>query len=108
MLQNNPVVTKIRNAIVKRTISDLKKKLTTDRQSYEEFWNNFGPVLKEGIYEDFERKDSLLEIALFKNLKSDKLISLDEYIETMPKKQKSIYFITGDSNENIVNSPINT
>jgi len=106
MLQNNPVVTKIRNALVKRTISDLKKKLTTDRQSYEEFWNNFGPVLKEGIYEDFERKDSLLEIALFKNLKSDKLISLDEYIETMPKKQKSIYFITGDSYENIVNSPI--
>ena len=106
MLQNNPVVTKIRNALVKRTISDLKKKLTADRQSYEEFWNNFGPVLKEGIYEDFERKDSLLEIALFKNLKSDKLISLDEYIETMPKKQKGIYFITGDSYENIVNSPI--
>ena len=106
MLQNNPVVTKIRNALVKRTISDLKKKLTTDRQSYEEFWNNFGPVLKEGIYEDFERKDSLLEIALFKNLKSDKLISLDEYIERMPKKQKGIYFITGDSYENIVNSPI--
>ena len=106
MLQNNPVVTKIRNTLVKRTISDLKKKLTADRQSYEEFWNNFGPVLKEGIYEDFERKDSLLEIALFKNLKSDKLIFLDEYIETMPKKQKSIYFITGDSYENIVNSPI--
>ena len=106
MLQNNPVVTKIRNTLVKRTISDLKKKLTADRQSYEEFWNNFGPVLKEGIYEDFERKNSLLEIALFKNLKSDKFVSLDEYIETMPKKQKSIYFITGDSYENIVNSPI--
>ncbi len=106
MLQNNPVVTKIRNSLVKRTISDLKKKLTSDRQSYEEFWNNFGPVLKEGIYEDFERKDSLLEIALFKNLNSDKLITLDEYFETMTKKQKNIYFITGDSYENIVNSPI--
>lgn len=106
MLQNNPVVTKIRNSLVKRTISDLKKKLTSDRQSYEEFWNNFGPVLKEGIYEDFERKDSLLEIALFKNLNSDKLITLEEYVETMTKKQKNIYFITGDSYENIVNSPI--
>ena len=106
MLQNNPVVTKIRNALVKRTISDLKKKLLADRKSFEEFWNNFGPVLKEGIYEDFERKDSLLEIALFKNLNSDKLISLDEYIDAMPKKQKSIYFITGDSYQNIVNSPI--
>tara|TARA_B100000929_G_C15496395_1_gene416107 strand:- start:52 stop:1947 length:1896 start_codon:yes stop_codon:yes gene_type:complete len=106
MLQNNPVVTKIRNSLVKRTISDLKKKLTSDRQSYEEFWNNFGPILKEGIYEDFERKDSLLEIALFKNLNSDKLITLEEYVETMTKKQKNIYFITGDSYENIVNSPI--
>ncbi|SVA79680.1 uncharacterized protein METZ01_LOCUS132534 [marine metagenome] len=106
MLQNNPVVTKIRNSLVKRTISDLKKKLTSDRQSYEEFWNNFGPVLKEGIYEDFERKDRLLEIALFKNLNSDKLITLEEYVETMTKKQKNIYFITGDSYENIVNSPI--
>ena len=106
MLQNNPVVTKIRNSLVKRTISDLKKKLTSDRQSYEEFWNNFGPVLKEGIYEDFERKDSLLEIALFKNLNSDKLITLEEYVETMTKKQKNIYFITGDSYENIVKSPI--
>ena len=106
MLQNNPVVTKIRNSLVKRTISDLKKKLTSDRQSYEEFWNNFGPVLKEGIYEDFERKESLLEIALFKNLNSDKLITLEEYVETMTKKQKNIYFITGDSYENIVNSPI--
>jgi molecular chaperone HtpG len=106
MLQNNPVVTKIRNSLVKRTISDLKKKLTSDRQSYEAFWNNFGPVLKVGIYEDFERKDSLLEIALFKNLNSDKLITLEEYVETMTKKQKNIYFITGDSYENIVNSPI--
>jgi molecular chaperone HtpG len=106
MLQNNPVVTKIRNSLVKRTILDLKKKLNSDRQSYEEFWKNFGPVLKEGIYEDFDRKDSLLEIALFRNLKSDKLITLDEYFETMTKKQESIYFITGDSYKNIVNSPI--
>ena len=43
----------------------LKKKLSKDRESYEKFWENFGPVLKEGIYEDFERKDSILEISLF-------------------------------------------
>ena len=105
MLQNNPVVTKIRNALVKRTISDLKKKLTSERAAYEEFWMNFGPVLKEGIYEDFEKKDSLLEISLFKNSKSNKLITLDEYVETMDKKQKDIYFITGDNYESIVNNP---
>ncbi len=105
MLQNNPVVTKIRSSLVKRTISDLKKKIDKDRESYEKFWENFGPVLKEGIYEDFERKDSILEISLFKNSKSKKLITLNEYIESMDKKQKDIYFMTGDSYENIINNP---
>ena len=105
MLQNNPVVTKIRSSLVKRTISDLKKKLAKDRESYEKFWENFGPVLKEGIYEDFERKDAILEIALFKNSKSSKLITLNEYIESMGKKQKDIYFMTGDNYENIINNP---
>ena len=105
MLQNNPVVTKIRSSLVKRTISDLKKKLAKDRESYEKFWENFGPVLKEGIYEDFERKDAILEIALFKNSKSSKLITLNEYIESMGKKQKDIYFMTGDNYENILNNP---
>ena len=105
MLQNNPVVNKIRSSLVKRTISDLKKKLAKDRESYEKFWENFGPVLKEGIYEDFERKDSILEISLFKNSKSSKLVTLNEYIESMGKKQKDIYFMTGDSYENIINNP---
>ena len=105
MLQNNPVVKKIRNALVRRTIGDLKKKLTNDRASYEEFWSNFGPVIKEGIYEDTEKKDTLLEIALFKNSNSTKLITLDEYIDSMSKKQKDIYFITGDSYTNVINNP---
>ena len=105
MLQNNPVVKKIRNALVRRTIGDLKKKLTNDRSSYEEFWSNFGPVIKEGIYEDTEKKDTLLEIALFKNSNSSKLITLDEYIEAMGKKQNDIYFITGDSYNNVINNP---
>ena len=105
MLQNNPVVKKIRNALVRRTIGDLKKKLANDRSSYEEFWSNFGPVIKEGIYEDTEKKDTLLEIALFKNSNSSKLITLDEYIEAMGKKQNDIYFITGDSYNNVINNP---
>tara|TARA_B100001057_G_C22866523_1_gene956730 strand:- start:3400 stop:5289 length:1890 start_codon:yes stop_codon:yes gene_type:complete len=105
MLQNNPVVAKIRSSLVKRTISDLRKKLSSDRKSYEEFWANFGPVLKEGIYEDFERKENVLEISLFKQSSSKQLITLDEYVENMPKKQKDIYFMTGDDYENILNNP---
>ena len=105
MLQNNPVVAKIRSALVKRTISDLRKKLSSDRESYETFWSNFGPVLKEGIYEDFDKKESILEISLFKQSSSKKLVTLDEYIAEMPKKQSDIYFMTGDDYENIFNNP---
>ena len=105
MLQNNPVVTKIRSSLVKRTISDLRKKLNSDKTDYTSFWNSFGPVLKEGIYEDVERKESLLEIALFKQSASSELITLDEYISNMQKKQKDIYFITGDNYESIINNP---
>ena len=105
MLQNNPVVAKIRSALVKRTISDLRKKLSSDKESYETFWNNFGPVIKEGIYEDFDKKDSILEISLFKQSASKKLVTLDEYIEKMPKKQSDIYFMTGDDYNNILNNP---
>ena len=105
MLQNNPVVTKIRSSLVKRTISDLRKKLNSDKTDYTSFWNSFGPVLKEGIYEDVERKESLLEIALFKQSASSELITLDEYISNMQKKQKDIYFITGDNYESVINNP---
>ena len=105
MLQNNPVVTKIRSSLVKRTISDLRKKLNSDKNDYINFWNNFGPVLKEGIYEDFDRKESILDIALFKQSASTELITLDEYISNMQKKQKDIYFITGDNYESVINNP---
>ena len=105
MLQNNPVVTKIRSSLVKRTISDLRKKLNSDKTDYTSFWNSFGPVLKEGIYEDVERKESLLEIALFKQSASSELITLNDYISNMQKKQKDIYFITGDNYESIINNP---
>ena len=105
MLQNNPVVTKIKSSLVKRTISDLRKKLNSEKEEYINFWKNFGPVLKEGIYEDFDRKESLLEISLFKQSESTELITLEEYISKMPKKQKDIYFITGENYESMINNP---
>ena len=105
MLQNNPVVTKIKSSLVKRTISDLRKKLNSEKEEYVNFWKNFGPVLKEGIYEDFDRKESLLEISLFKQSESTELITLEEYISKMPKKQKDIYFITGENYDSMINNP---
>ena len=105
MLQNNPVVTKIKSSLIKRTISDLRKKLNSEKEEYVNFWKNFGPVLKEGIYEDFDRKESLLEISLFKQSESTELITLEEYISKMPKKQKDIYFITGENYDSMINNP---
>jgi molecular chaperone HtpG len=77
MLQNNPVIARIRSAVTKRVLTDLGKKAKKDPEGYAAFWNAFGAVLKEGIYEDFERRDKLLELARFRSTASgDKLMSL--------------------------------
>ena len=61
---------------MKRVFSELKKKATKKPDEYETFWDNFGAVLKEGLYEDHENRDTLLELTRFKSTTSDKIISL--------------------------------
>ena len=105
MLQNNPVVAKIKSAIVKRIISELKKKSTKDAEEYYKFWETFGAVLKEGIHEDFTNRDKLLEISLFKSSEGDKYTSLEGYISRMKKGQEKIYYISGEDVEKLRQSP---
>ena len=105
MLQNNPVVAKIKSAIVKKIISELKKKSTKDSEEYYKFWETFGAVLKEGIHEDFTNRDKLLEISLFKSTEGDKYTSLEEYISRMKKGQDKIYYISGEDVEKLRQSP---
>ena len=106
MLQNNPVAASIRKAVTKRVLSELAKVAEKDPETYAKIWENFGAVIKEGLYEDFERRDSLLELARFHSTQAtDGLRSLKDYVAAMPEKQKAIYFITGDNAESVAASP---
>jgi molecular chaperone HtpG len=105
MLQHNPTVAKIRQTLVNRVLGELKKKADKEPEAYQTFWENFGAVLKEGLYEDQEHKDQLLELARFRSSERDGLISLQDYIDNMKEGQQSIYIITGDDLETLKKSP---
>lgn len=105
MLQNNPVVTAMSRAITNKVLADLSKLSSSDQEAYLRFWDGYGKVLKEGIYEDFERRDDLLKLARFKTTKSDEWTSLADYIERMKDGQKAIYTISGDNLAALKSSP---
>ena len=105
MLQHNVLVTHIKKALVKKVFSELKKKATKKPEEYELFWNNFGAVLKEGLYEDHENKDALLELSRFKSTSGNDLVSMESYIAGMNDGQKDIFYITGDNAEVLEKSP---
>lgn len=105
MLQHNVLVTHIKKALVKKVFSELKKKATKKPEEYELFWNNFGAVLKEGLYEDHENKDALIELSRFKSTSGNDLVSMESYIAGMNDGQKDIFYITGDNAEVLEKSP---
>ncbi len=105
LLQTNPMVNRIRKALVSRVLGELEKKAEKETDSFNEFWTNFGPVMKEGIYEDPENRDAILKLARFRSTEQDGLVSLDDYVSRMKDGQDAIYYITGDSEETLSRSP---
>ena len=105
MVQNNPVLKKISKSLTKRVLSELKKRLKKDEVAYDAFWEQFGKVLKEGLYEDIENKDKIAEIIRVRSLKEDKLITLQSYIESMVDGQDKIYVLTADTMAQAQSSP---
>ncbi|MFZ5610213.1 MAG: molecular chaperone HtpG [Pseudomonadota bacterium] len=97
MLQNNPVVAVMRKAIAGRVLGELKKYLEADPKAYESLWAAYGKVLKEGLYEDAERREELLRLARFRSTKVAGWTSLEDYVARMADKQGAIYTISGDS-----------
>ncbi|MBS0318873.1 MAG: molecular chaperone HtpG, partial [Proteobacteria bacterium] len=95
MLQLSPVLAKIRTGVTKRVLSDLAKR--AGEADYAEFWNNFGPVLKEGLYEDRENRADLFKTVRFRSTAGDGLVSLADYVGRMRPGQDAIYYVTGDS-----------
>lgn len=105
MLQQDPKLAKIRKGVVKRILGELKKKADKKPDEYATFWENFGAVVKEGLYEDFENRDSVMEISRFRSTAGDDLVSLPEYVERMKDGQDSIYYITGEDKDQVDRSP---
>ncbi|MBU6506528.1 MAG: molecular chaperone HtpG [Alphaproteobacteria bacterium] len=105
MLQSNPTLARMRAQITKRVLGELAKKAKDAPDEYAQFWDNFGAVLKEGLYEDREHRDELLALARFRSTAGDGLVSLDAYIARMKPGQKAIYTISGDTPERVARSP---
>jgi len=105
MLQNNPIVAKIKNGLVTRVLNELKKKAAKEPDSYAGFWEAFGALIKEGIYESFENRDDLLSLLRCHSTTDDGLVSLEEYLGRMKKGQEAIYYITGENAEALKQSP---
>jgi molecular chaperone HtpG len=105
MLQSNPMVARIRQQLTRRVLTELGKKATEAPDEYTKFWDNFGAVLKEGLYEDREQRDALLDLVRFRSTARDGLVSLGEYVEKMRPGQDAIYTITGDNLDIVKRSP---
>jgi molecular chaperone HtpG len=105
MLQNNPVLARIKQAITRRVLSELERKAEKEPEAYATFWETFGAVLKEGIYEDAEHREKLLKLARFRSSTQDGWVSLDEYVSRLKTNQTALYTITGDQLETLKRSP---
>jgi molecular chaperone HtpG len=105
MLQANPVVAKIRQGLTKRVLDELARRATDDAAGYATFWDAFGAVLKEGLYEDHGRRDVLLGLARFRSTQADGLVGLDDYVGRMKPGQAGIHTIAGDDPKALSASP---
>ena len=105
MVQNSPVIKKICKSVTKRVLSELKKKLKKNEVEYDTFWNQFGKVLKEGLYEDFENREKIADITRAYSFKHENLISLSTYVDEMAKKQNQIYYLAADTLKQASSSP---
>ena len=106
MLQTNPVLSAIGKAVTSRILSELDKLASDDKETFEKVWDAFGAVLKEGLYEDTERRDGLYKIARFRTTTGgESWRSLADYIKDMRPNQTAIYYALGDDKAAIAASP---
>jgi molecular chaperone HtpG len=104
MLQNDPQVAQIRKALTSRVLSELESLAEKDTPAFEKIWDAFGGLLKEGIYEDFERREQLLALARFATT-SGSGRSLKQYVADLRPNQTEIYYLVGESPERVKSNP---
>ncbi|MBR1132268.1 molecular chaperone HtpG [Bradyrhizobium iriomotense] len=104
MLQNNPQLAQIRKAVATRVVSELESLADKDPENFAKIWDAFGAVLKEGIYEDFERREKLLALSRFTTTTGEKR-SLKQVVADFKPNQTEIYYLVGDSIERLKSNP---
>lgn len=106
MIQESPVLSAIQKGVSNRILSELDKLSVSDADRYAAIWDNFGAVLKEGLYEDYERRAQLLGLARFKTTASNgEWRSLKDYVAGLKENQTAIFYATGDDLDRIATSP---
>jgi molecular chaperone HtpG len=106
MIQQSPILTAIGKGVTSRVLTETEKLAEKEPEAYAKLWDNFGVVLKEGLYEDFERRDALLALSRFKTSTSGgSWRSLKDYVGSLKQNQTAIYFITGDDLARLEASP---
>jgi molecular chaperone HtpG len=106
ILQQNRVMSNIRNASVKKLLGEFKKISESNPEKFTKFIEQFNRPLKEGLYSDYANREALLELVRFKSTEVEGYTGLAGYKERMKEEQKSIYFIAGGSEETLRNSPL--
>jgi molecular chaperone HtpG len=104
MLQNNPQLAQIRKAVTSRVVGELEALGDKEPGNFTKIWDAFGPVIKEGIYEDFERREKLLALSRFTTTSGENR-SLKQYIADLKPNQTEVYFLAGDSIERLKSNP---
>ena len=104
MLQTTPVLARIRKAVTSRVLAELKSR-SKETAEYDRFWENFGAVLKEGVWEDTEHRTELAALLRFRSSRQDGWTSLPDYINRMQPGQDTIYYLLGDDVEALKKSP---
>jgi molecular chaperone HtpG len=106
MIQQSPILAAITKGVTSRLLGELEKLAEKEPEAYLKIWENLGSVLKEGLYEDFERRDALLGLARFKTTASTSAWrSLKEYVATLKPNQTAIYYLAGDDVARLEASP---
>jgi molecular chaperone HtpG len=104
MLQNNPQLAQIRKAVTGRVIGELESLGDKEPEAFAKIWDAFGPVIKEGIWEDFERREKLLALSRFTTTTGEKR-SLKQYVDDLKPNQTEIYYLVGDSIDRLKSNP---
>src|ERR1700709_803050 len=104
MLQNNPQLAQIRKAVTGKVVGEFESLSEKEPETFAKIWDAFGPVIKEGIYEDFERREKLLALSRFTTTAGEKR-SLKQYIADLKSNQTEVYYLVGDSIERLKSNP---